>query len=363
MKRVVFFLGCLFLFSGALFAQTDNSVAFDKTIHDFGYIEENGGRVSCEFILTNNTEAPIVISKVTASCGCTTPNWTREPIEPGATGKITAAYNPKGRPGGFSKTVTVHTSASNKPYMLRIKGTVGKGAESKEAAEATARANAKAAYTQRMGTLLLKKNDGLSFGQVTPDAKPGIELEVFNDSQVPFTLNLNGLPAYLKASANPASIPAQTAGVLKFELDASAAGYGNHEGSFNLNWNNAYHKLSYSALVADDFSGMSPEEKATAPRLNTSVNKINFGDLSKGKTRVLKFSNSGKSDLNIKMIQSSDPLVKVSTASLVVKPNEIKEIKVTLDAKKGLSGFQSTLTVFSDDPANAMKTISVTTTP
>lgn len=104
--------------------EDEKVVAVDRTIHDFGTITEAGGDVSTTFIVTNNTNAPIVLVNVRASCGCTTPEWTKEPIEPGKTGKVTATYNPKGRPGPFEKTVTITTNSNPERITVRIKGTV-----------------------------------------------------------------------------------------------------------------------------------------------------------------------------------------------------------------------------------------------
>jgi hypothetical protein len=104
--------------------EDEKVVTVDRTIHDFGTIAEDGGDVSTTFIVTNNTNAPIVLVNVRASCGCTTPEWTKEPIEPGKTGKVTATYNPKGRPGPFEKTVTITTNSNPERITVRIKGTV-----------------------------------------------------------------------------------------------------------------------------------------------------------------------------------------------------------------------------------------------
>jgi hypothetical protein len=104
--------------------QDEKVIVVDRLLHDFGTIGEDGGDVSATFIVTNNTGAPIVLTNVRASCGCTTPNWTKEPIEPGKTGEVTATYNPKGRPGPFDKTVTISTSGNPEQLVVRIKGTV-----------------------------------------------------------------------------------------------------------------------------------------------------------------------------------------------------------------------------------------------
>ena len=100
-------------------------IKFEKTVHDFGTIQENGGEVTISFEFTNTGDAPLIINAVQVSCGCTSRDWTREPISPKGKGFIKVSYNPKGRPGPFSKSVTVNSNSS-KPVVLIIKGDVNK---------------------------------------------------------------------------------------------------------------------------------------------------------------------------------------------------------------------------------------------
>jgi Protein of unknown function (DUF1573). len=99
-------------------------ITIDKTEHDFGTISEDGGEVTTVFTLRNNMEEAILINGVHASCGCTTPTWTKEPIEPGKTGEIVVSYNPKGRPGSFHKGVTIITTGEPLRLDVYIKGNV-----------------------------------------------------------------------------------------------------------------------------------------------------------------------------------------------------------------------------------------------
>jgi hypothetical protein len=104
--------------------QDAKEVTVDKLVHDFGIIGEEAGNVSAVFVITNNTDAPIVLTNVKATCGCTTPVWTKTPIESGKTGEVTATYNPKGRPGPFDKAITITTNSTPDKLVVHIKGTV-----------------------------------------------------------------------------------------------------------------------------------------------------------------------------------------------------------------------------------------------
>jgi hypothetical protein len=106
---------------------SDLSMKFKNEEHSFGNVPE-GPSVSYDFEFVNISKEPIVLSNVQASCGCTTPTWPKEPIAPGKTSKITATYSTQGRPGPFTKTITVTSNVGSK--VLKILGTVEKAPES-----------------------------------------------------------------------------------------------------------------------------------------------------------------------------------------------------------------------------------------
>jgi hypothetical protein len=95
--------------------------SFDKTVHDFGKIQQ-GKPVTTSFTVKNTGKAPLIISSVQSSCGCTVPSYPKEPIPPHKTGTITATYNAAAI-GDFNKTITIIHNAGE-PTMLTIKGTV-----------------------------------------------------------------------------------------------------------------------------------------------------------------------------------------------------------------------------------------------
>lgn len=99
------------------------NMAFNSDSHDFGTIAE-GPAGNYEFQFKNTGKEPIMIESVNASCGCTTPSYSKEPIAPGKTGTIKASYNTVGRPGPFTKSITVTSNAGTK--VLTIKGSVEK---------------------------------------------------------------------------------------------------------------------------------------------------------------------------------------------------------------------------------------------
>lgn len=99
-----------------------DSIVFVSTTHDYGTIVQ-GADGNSEFRFTNKGKSPIILSHVQASCGCTVPEWPKEPILPGKTSSIKVTYN-TANIGSFGKTITVSSNAANSTVVLTIKGNV-----------------------------------------------------------------------------------------------------------------------------------------------------------------------------------------------------------------------------------------------
>jgi len=124
MKRIGILAVSMFLGFVLASAQDKPAISVSETTYNFGTIYEEDGDVSHEFIITNTGTAPLEINRVTASCGCTTPNWTKEPIAPGKTGIVKATYSTKGRVAPFNKSINIFSNAQEAPFVVYIKGEV-----------------------------------------------------------------------------------------------------------------------------------------------------------------------------------------------------------------------------------------------
>ena len=126
MKRIISIF-TLILMSAVAFnimaAGKGAEMTFNEKTHDFGTIKEANGPVTHTFEFTNTGGEPLVIINVNASCGCTRPEYPKEPIMPGKKGKVKVTFNPAGRPGEFSKEVKIRTNGDKRP-RLRSTGTV-----------------------------------------------------------------------------------------------------------------------------------------------------------------------------------------------------------------------------------------------
>lgn len=104
-------------------AQKPAQIKFDKTVHDFGTFSEKDPKVTCTFTYTNVGEQVLVINQAIASCGCTVPEYTKEPVKPGEKGEIKVTYNGAGKfPGHFKKSITVRTNGAVEMTRLYIEG-------------------------------------------------------------------------------------------------------------------------------------------------------------------------------------------------------------------------------------------------
>lgn len=119
---VVGLISCVFAVSAK--ENVKSSIRFKETVYNFGNVREDGGPVSYEFQFENAGNGNLVIINATAECGCTIPEFPKEPIGPGKKGKIKVTYNPLGRPGGFDKVVTVKTNGKPGKVHLKVRGTV-----------------------------------------------------------------------------------------------------------------------------------------------------------------------------------------------------------------------------------------------
>jgi len=96
-------------------------IEWKKTSHDFGEIVQ-GTKAKYTFTFINKGAVPIVINNASASCGCTVPNFSKEPVPAGAQGSVTVIFDSSGKNGNFSKNVTVTTNLGQS--ILFIKGNI-----------------------------------------------------------------------------------------------------------------------------------------------------------------------------------------------------------------------------------------------
>ena len=355
MKRTLHLTLILFFVAAFNFAnaQEKPKIVFEQMEHNFGSFKESEGVQTTTFKFTNKGSVPLVLSNVRASCGCTTPKWTREPVAPNASGEIQVSYNPKNRPGAFNKTITVSSNAENPSVVLRISGSVDQ--REKTLAEQ---------YPSQIGDLRSKTNY-ISFAQIKINDVETQEMELINDTDKPIKVGFKSVPNHLTAKVNPETIPAHGKGVLSVTYNAKEAntyGFASHRIYLTENGSNDYKtSIGVSATIEEDFSDLTPEQVANAPVAAFTEKAFDFGDMTQGEKKEHTFSltNNGKSDLIIRNVRSSCGCTAVAPSKSVIAPGETAPIKVTFDSR-GKRGRQSkSITVITNDPKNPTTTLRI----
>lgn len=126
--RTILFTLLIFFFVGFNFAQDSRQngpeINFEKLVHDFGKVMQ-GEKAEYDFRFSNTGKEPLIISDVRSSCGCTVPEWPKNPILPGNSSVIKVKYN-SNNAGIINKQVTIISNSMNSPTVLRIAGSVEK---------------------------------------------------------------------------------------------------------------------------------------------------------------------------------------------------------------------------------------------
>jgi hypothetical protein len=354
----LFTLLLVFLVAGTInfaVAQAKPKIVFEKTEHNYGSFKESDGVQTATFEFTNQGTVPLILNNVNASCGCTAPDWTRQPVPPGGKGSIKLAYNPANRPGAFSKTATVSSNAETPMVVLTISGRV----------EERQRTIAEQ-YPREIGELRAERNH-ISFPTIKQSEVKTENLELVNDTDKPVVVGFRQLPPHIKATVQPQTIPAKGKGMLTVTYDAKGAntfGFASHRIYLSLNGSNDYKSsIGVSATIEEDFSALSAAEVANAPVANFNTTSYDFGDMKSGdkKEYTFELANKGKRDLHIRNIRSSCGCTAVSPSKNVIAPGETAPIKVVFDST-GKKGRQSkTVTVITNDPKNSTTTLRVST--
>ena len=356
MKKIFMILAGI-LTAGMLFAQ-EPVIEFDKTEHDFGKINEADGRVTTVFTFRNSGMTPLVLNNVRASCGCTTPKWTKEPVEPGKEGQITVTYNPNGRPGKFQKTITVTSNAKTATTKLYIKGEViPKSVKPVDK------------FPVKMGELSLVTAE-LDFGDVKKGAIATNTIGYANQKEEALTLSCNNKINYIIAlpAANaeklnsPLTLEKNQKGDLQITFDTQLfPTYGPAEEVIYLVINgkeDPSYAIKVRANVVEDFSKMTQEQLDNAPIL-TTANELNLGTFKKGKKAKATFhvSNAGQDPLLIHRIVFDSKNLTITAAKSV---RSGKKGNCTVNIQTTDTGsFELPVTIISNDPKQPVKKVTM----
>lgn len=350
-------LGLIFLaFVSASFAQQAKQLKFHEETFDFGTIGEEKGAVTHEFVFTNNSLRPVKILKVQASCGCTTSGWSKELVEPGKDGFIQASYNPKGRPGFFTKSLTVTTDLEANPIILQIKGQVTN--EEKPAA---------ADYEVSNGSLKMKVSS-FNMGRVyLKDEYVVREFPVLNAGSGP--LNFTGKfvnASYIKVDVQPRTLAPGEKAIVKISYNGALKNqYGFQSDNVEIETDdevNPVKSFSVYATLEDFFPEMSANDLAKAPQLKLDAYSLDFGKIKANTAteREIQFTNTGKKELQLKSLQPNCTCITAKTSKTSLKPGDSSTIKISFNPQARSGTQQKSISLYSNDPKNPVQRFTFT---
>ena len=272
--------------------QVGESVEFDKTVHDFGDVSISDGPLSCTFTVKNIGKEPIAIYEVVTSCGCTDASWTREPLQPGKTGTISATYKNEDGPVPFDKTLTVYIAGVGKPVILRLRGVVHD--KKKSVAELYG--------VEKLGALGLKslkyKVSNILQGESSAD-----EAKVANLGKQPLKVTFTDVSPNLTISVDPQTIAPGSTASLRFSVKSAPDVWGLHtyDATPVLNGKKASRAITVSALTRGNFASWSADQRKNSAQCIFDESTLSFGTVKAGTPVQLAFSftNKGKSALRI----------------------------------------------------------------
>lgn len=356
MKQVLICLS-LFLAIGVetVFAQKKAKIEFEEMVHDFGSFSIDMKEVSCKFKFTNIGKAPLVIVRVSASCGCTTPSYTEEPVEPGASGEITVTYRAD-QAGAFQKSVTVYSSADPSRTTLVIRGTVMESQESRDAS-----------YPYQMGDLLLKSTH-VPFYDMSNHQIKTEKIKVANRSEKPLTIYFDNVPSGLLVASLPSVIPAQGEGDIVITCKpALMKDWGLRQDHFYVKFGkndkvDPENRITASVDIREDFGELTNDELAYAPAVSLSNKMFDFDRISgrKNITKSITVTNTGKKPLIIRKLDPVANFLKAEISKRTIPAGESAVLSVTLESAKLPEGvLNSRITLISNAPSSPVVNIRV----
>ncbi|HKZ37206.1 MAG TPA: DUF1573 domain-containing protein [Chryseolinea sp.] len=340
-----------FLWSTSVSAQVAKPLQFREEIFDFGSVKEQGGSVIHEFKFVNNSTRHIKILTVQASCGCTTPDWSKEAIAPGKSGFIQASFNPLGRPGYFNKSLTVTTDFDANPIMLQIKGQVAvEGETGNTDFQATNGSWKLKSGSFNMGKVYIKNEFTIR------------DFQVLNGGTKPVTFSGKSVgPAYIKVDVQPKTLAPGEKGNIKISYNGKMKGmYGFQSDNveiFTDDEQNSTKSFSIYATLEDQFPEFNAEELAKAPKLRVQSTSLDFGRIrpNAASVREILFYNTGKKELDIKSLQGNCTCITASAANTSIKPGEGSSLKISLNPQDRKGALQKSITIYSNDPQNPVQ--------
>lgn len=331
------------------FAQMAGGVKFDKISHDFGNIKEELGTVTALFEYTNISNGPLYISKVETSCGCTTPEYNKDTLEPGEKGYVKAIYEARGRRGDFNKNIFVYFNTQDYYQALTITGYVIPEANL---------ANRPPSFTTTYSNLALNSTIA-SFPNLHKSEKQTFVVKAFNYMGYPIKIwEVRELPDFVTVNIGDSVIASNDSLYITFTVD------GEKVNGFGESWNRVLlltddpggesKFLHVYVHLKEDFSKMNKKDLKNAPVISLdSSGALNFGKCRAGGIvkKTITITNKGMTDLNLRNVKPSCSCVTFHLPKLSLKPGESTTFTIIIDTvNQTIATHSKYITLYTNDP-------------
>ena len=334
-------------------------VELDRLVYDFGDIQTTQGPVSCSYTVRNISDKPVTILNVLSSCGCTDVKWTKESIPPGGKGTISATYKNEDGPYPFDKTLTAYFSDVKQPAVLHLRGVVHEKV-----------LPVGEMYPLHFGSLGMRSAELRAGNLVQGQAKSG-EVKIANVGKSPVRVAFKDVSEGLKISVSPETIPAGGTATLTYTITPDRAHWGKcwYYATPTVNGSAAKavqtvkveprpergaeaivadpnpeigagkERIGVWAVIKEDFSGLTREQRASAANPMFSSSTFTFGQVKAGTKveAVFEGSNIGKSELLFYKADSDSRRLN-ATQLPRIKAGGKGTVKATLDTSGMPSG-------------------------
>ena len=330
-----------------------NVVSVDKVSHDFGDIFTDQGPVSCTYTFTNISNKPILLLQAVSSCGCTTTEWTREPIQPGKTGTVNAEFDNNDGPYPFDKTITVYVSELKNPIVLHLRGSAHDNARP-----------LKESYTLIIGNMGVKSLE-IKAGTLSQRETKSGTVAIANVGRTPMKVEFTNVSEGLSVQVYPNPVPARSVANLTYTIESSRERWGKNwyyatpviDGRVykatgkipaaeqpvedlhfytepNSRLGIGKSEIGFWAVTKENFAGIPSETKEEMSNPSFTKSTVNFGKLASGAKTTLTFeyTNKGKRDCEFFKLDADCSNVKVVEMNKTA-PGKKGRIVVELDTK------------------------------
>ncbi len=334
----------------AIVGQAQPVFSIDEPNHNMGKVYEKDGPKSHKYRFTNTGDKPLKINSVNPTCGCTTPDFTNKPVPPGGEGFIKAVYDPSGRRGKFDNSIRVHTNAGM--HRLKLSGeTVPKVKSHAET------------HPHQFGSLR-SRTPNFFIGEYTnKQSTGGGSFTFINDSDERVRLLRGEGPSHIDFRNLPLTIEPGQEGTVDVHYrpkDQGDVGYVFDD--VKIHSDDPRQKVKEfkisSKIMPDPGHYDDPSDGARLIFESEVVNLgyVMMGDKPEGK---VKFTNTGKENLEIYRIQPSCGCTASKPDKSVISPGESGYITVSLDTKGRPGENLQSIRVFSNDAFNPQQRIEI----